>query len=177
MIILPESSQNLKRSVNTGLKVKYIHYCLELRCLRLLTTVTQSILPLEARVKIFANTMPPKDRQNFLLEVYWPPITFSTSIWLWWNAVLSPPTPKHDCTDDNTPPCSTHPPPPFRSHPLLTRYEKPVKRTNFYIICTHAPQWKQQCWVQSNKMQGGGGTIQMRWGCATFLSPRKGGGG
>lgn len=112
----------------------------------------------------------PTERQNFLLEVYWPPITFSTSIWLWWNAVLSPPTPKHDCTDDNTPPCSTQPPPPpFHSRPLLTRYDK---RTNFYIICTHAPQWKQQCWVQSNKMQGGGG--RYKWGGAVQpLSPRK----
>lgn len=87
--------------------------------------------------------------------------------------MLSPPTPKHDCTDDDTPPCSTQPPtPPLHSRPLLTRYYTPVKRTNFYIICTHAPQWKQQCWIQSNKMQGGGG-IQMRWGCATLLSPRK----
>lgn len=99
---------------------------------------------------------PSSERQNFLLEVYWPPITFSTSIWLWWNAVLSPPTPKHDCTDDNTPPWSTHPPTPipFMSC-LLTRYDKPVKQTTFYIICTHTPQWKQQCWVQLNRMQGG----------------------
>lgn len=147
--------------------MKYIHYCLELGCLRLDYSDAKHSSFRSTCIKSFA---PPKERQHFLLEVYWPPITFSTSIWLWWNAVLSPPTPKHDCTDDNTPPCSTQP---LHSHPhLLTRYEKPVKLLHHL----HTRPTVKTTVLGTVKQKAGGGHDTNEVGLCNLSLPKKEGG-
>lgn len=141
--------------------------------------MTQSIL-LEAYMLIFASTIslhPPK-KDNFLLEVYWPPITFSTSIWLWWNAVLSPPIPKHDCTDDNTPLCPTQSPHPS-IHILFVDQIWQTSQTDQLLHHLHTRPTVETTvlgTVKQNARMGGGG--QYKWGGAVQpLSPRKRGGG
>lgn len=114
----------------------------------------------------YSDTEKNKDKKE-LLEVYWPPITFSTSIWLWWNAVLSPATP------NMTVQMTTHhlvlpdPPPPM----LLFVDQKPVKRTHFYIIRPPPPP-AVETKVLGTVARMAGGTIQMRGGAVRPFLPR-----
>lgn len=112
-------------------------------------------------------TPPKQNRENIILEVYWPPITFSTSTWLWWNAVSSAPTP--NMTVQMTPP-HTLPKPPHP--PIKLLFVNQIWRTcetghfSHHLHSTHRykhPTVETRV-LGTVSIGGAGGSTQMREG-------------